>query len=288
MYKTLLTMFAICFVLVQPTVGQINEDMDQIEAMKAQWEQEHSAIQQIKGYGGWVVIEDVVPELWREFFDEGRRQFVVEVNMVYHRDEEGWRTDNKIFDHACFDAIAQFHQVRKILVSQGQVSDQALAKIAHLRNVEAMYMWNAADVSDQGVAHLSGFKELMMLHLSGSQITSVALEHLSALPKLEHLSLQGNSFDDDVFRHAAKIKSLKVLWVGNSPRNRITDDGLAHLASCENLEVLDIQGTGVTDAGLKHLERLSNLKKLYYSGSQVTDAGFEALRSKIPALETVR
>jgi hypothetical protein len=67
----------------------------------------------------------------------------------------------------------------------------------------------------------------------------------------------------------------------------VTDNGLAHLQGLKSLETLNLYGTSVTDAGLRSLEPLAGLKQIHLFMTNTTEAGANALREKIPGLETV-
>src|SRR5262249_21322140 len=58
---------------------------------------------------------------------------------------------------------------------------------------------------------------------------------------------------------------------------RVTDDGLAHLAGQEGLRRLELSGTAVTSAGLVHLKGLKNLERLNVCLTAVDDEGLRHL-----------
>ena len=62
-----------------------------------------------------------------------------------------------------------------------------------------LLIWDATSITDQGVAHLAGLKNLKKIHISNSWITDKSLVLLSSLPQIEELSLQGNHFSDEGF-----------------------------------------------------------------------------------------
>lgn len=69
-------------------------------------------------------------------------------------------------------------------------------------------------------------------------------------------------------------------------RTKITDAGLASLASMKNLTELHLENTGITDAGLDHLKVLASLEYLNLYNTKVTDAGIQKLAglAKLKAL----
>lgn len=78
-------------------------------------------------------------------------------------------------------------------------------------------------VTDAGLEHLKGLKNLTYLSLLGTPVTDVGLEHLKGLTSLTYLNLYNTR-------------------VGNA--------GLENLKSLTNLRVLAVCGAKVTNAGL--------------------------------------
>ncbi|MBX7209890.1 MAG: hypothetical protein K1X78_16355 [Verrucomicrobiaceae bacterium] len=70
---------------------------------------------------------------------------------------------------------------------------------------------------------------------------------------------------------ADKVVSLDLA------RTKVTDKGLASVASMKNLKELHLENTGVTDAGLDQLKGLAELEYLNLYGTKVTDAGVQKL-----------
>lgn len=80
----------------------------------------------------------------------------------------------------------------------------------------------------------------------------------------------------------AKIASMKNLRELHLENTAVSDAGLDHLKGLSSLEYLNLYNTKVTDAGLPKLAGLTQLKALYLWQSGVTKAGVAALKSKLP------
>ena len=85
-----------------------------------------------------------------------------------------------------------------------------------------------ADVTDAGLANLSGLTSLRRLALDRTRVTDAGLVHLSGLTSLERLSLS---------------------------ETQVTDAGLVHLRGLTNLEYLGLNHDLFTDAGLASLRQ---------------------------------
>jgi len=97
-------------------------------------------------------------------------------------------------------------------------------------------------------------------------------------------SIAGTNFGD---AQLAKLVPLgpNIRWL-DLAGTRVTDDGLAALASLPNLTRLHLERTPITDAGLAAAASLASLEYLNLYGTMISDAGLESLR-KLPKLKQV-
>ena len=111
------------------------------------------------------------------------------------------------------------------------------------------------NISDDGLVHLSGLRNLQQLGLGLTTIGDDGLVHLSRMPRLQVLVLTST---------------------------RITDRGLGHLAGLSKLQELYLSNTQITDTGLTHFKHLSELRKLLLDGTHVTKSGVAELQKALP------
>lgn len=156
-----------------------------------------------------------------------------------------------------------------LFVNDIPVSDDGVSHIGKLRCLRVLVI--ETNVTDAGVAHLAGCRQLEALHLrGGSQLGEEGLGAISQLPRLKTLYLSEHQFTDRGLAHVGQMRQLTTLRLHYS---NITDDGLAHLANLTELESLGLLGCSqVTTAGLWHLRGLKNLRSLDLQGTLVTDA----------------
>ena len=132
-------------------------------------------------------------------------------------------------------------------------SDEVLKPIADLKRLKGFRApWS---MSDAGLRHLAGLKELRGVDLSESRVTDAGLVNLQGLTKLESLNLN---------------------------HTNITDAGLAHLEELSNLKKLYLENTRISDSGLYHLSRLAKLEDLLVASSRVTRDGAATLHRVLP------
>ncbi len=130
----------------------------------------------------------------------------------------------------------------------------------------------------------------------------------SSLLTFTAVSLRGN-LDDAGFR---KLEAVSPQFVTvDLSATKITDQGVAQLASSKNLrlirlsetgvtdaaidtllkipslESINLYGTKVTDAGVSKLSKLTNLKRLYLWQTAVTPEAIKTLKEKLPACDII-
>lgn len=125
-------------------------------------------------------------------------------------------------------------------------------------------------ITDAGLVHLAGCKNLEWLDLSETETTDTGFAHLAGAAKLERLSLRRTATGDRSLELIAKFTQLEDL---NLAYTRITDKGLSRLAGLRKLKALWLEGTGVGDAGLAAVGRLGQLEVLDLAATRVTDKG---------------
>lgn len=125
-------------------------------------------------------------------------------------------------------------------------------------------------LTDSGIRHISGLRNLKYLRLAGEHLGDGALAHVSALHSLEALDFVGGPTDDGL-RHLTELPRLRELAI---MVNRLRGPGLAHLAQLPRLEFLRLNGTGLGNRPLHHLTGSTSLRSLTLFGGElgITDA----------------
>ena len=138
--------------------------------------------------------------------------------------------------------------------TQSTVSDADLEQYKVLSRLEFLTI-GGPEVTDRGLAHLSGMTQLKGLALIYTKVTDAGLESLKGLTRLEQLGL-----------------SYMI----------VTDAGLESLKGLTQLEALDLSKTKVTDKGLESLKGLTQLKFVNLDYTLVTDRGVAKLHNALP------
>lgn len=103
--------------------------------------------------------------------------------------------------------------------------------LAALKPVAEQVKWidlARTGVTDKGLAHLSGMKNLTRLHLENTPVTDAGLDSLKGLANLEYLNLYGTQVSDAGIAKLSGLKNLKKIFLWQS---KVTDAGATKLAA---------------------------------------------------------
>lgn len=106
------------------------------------------------------------------------------------------------------------------MTSCNSLKDDDLKLIAPLSTLSELYL-DGTTVSDQGLKHIAGLKNLTYLGLIGaSKITDAGMKELEGLQSLAELRIGNTSISDEGLEHLTKLKSLKMVGVIGTPMTR--------------------------------------------------------------------
>lgn len=176
-----------------------------------------------------------------------------------------------------------------------EVTDERLAVVRNFPELSKLDFTYSSHVTDAGLRHLVGLKQLKRLEMRKLNVTGKGLAFLSTLPNLEYLDVIGIPFGPDDGRHLAGLKKLKVfmaekcklpagslrylaeakemieLNVCDCPDLSIDD--MKEIGAMKRLEVLGLSGSNVGDAGMRHFAELTELQHFAAEQTGITDAG---------------
>jgi len=117
------------------------------------------------------------------------------------------------------------------------------------------------DLRDEGLEPAQDLKDVRLLNLRDTKITSAGIKHIEGMKNLRRLHLE---------------------------RTQVDDACIDYLTGLEQLEYLNLYSTKITDKGLEKLKALRNLKQLFVWQTGVTDDGVQKLAKELPKLKIVR
>jgi len=217
---------------------------------------QNEAIQVITSVEG-IVIEDereIAPHWLRKVIGEEHFKDVVAVDFATNRGRKSGSQDPK-------------------------VSDEALANLSSLADVEVLELSHNESVSDGQLKYLQPLRNLKTLYLYRTNVTGPGLAYLTDLQQLEVLVLGHTAVGDDGLAHVAKMPRLRSLQLENTT---VTDAGVGHLSDLKQLETLSLKNTRITDTSVASLENLTGLKELVLKGTAFTEEGAKRLKTALP------
>jgi len=174
--------------------------------------------------------------------------------------------------------LSELPRLNRISLESSEFSEDALRHLLGLKRLESLNLkWTP--ISDEGLRHvgeIAGLRELLLLksippegspNVSPGQLSDEGLAHLAGLRELEVLIFWGADITDDGLRHLANCENLRNLWLTDT---RIDGSGLHHLGKLRQLQQLDLCGTQVTVDRLQFLSGLENMRSLSVARTRVT------------------
>lgn len=153
-------------------------------------------------------------------------------------------------------ALADMTNMEVLALESDNISDLGLAAVRKMENLSELRIRGRREspslITDDGVALVSGLKNLKELELSYSKVTNKGLARMASLTKLESLILDGCKVGDEGLRNLMGLKKLRWLTVHES---NVGDAGLEYVKELPGLRFLQISRTRVTDAGKLKLKK---------------------------------
>lgn len=197
--------------------------------------------------------------------------------------------------------LASLPHLTRLTLAETKIADLGLENLKPLAGITDFDCRFCEYVTDDGIAHLKGWKKLERLNLRGSKVTSKVFEHIAKLENLRALDIAHTQIEDEGFEHLAGLARLEDLAIGG---NRLEGSALAALKllpALRNLDVAGIQrvdsglwGLALTDANLARIGELRELRVLSLAGANLSDRGLdrpghpEAERSDLRDLNRLR
>ncbi|TWT95070.1 leucine-rich repeat domain-containing protein [Neorhodopirellula pilleata] len=166
-------------------------------------------------------------------------------------DQDQDQAKDPIYDEAGkrinFDPPAwqDYPKVDTVLIDQGIVTGEGLARIAELPDLEHVRL-RLSPITDENLKPLLQCRELWLINLPHSELTNEGIRSLAEIPKLKQLRLGSKNLTNDCCRAIAELTKLRGLHLIGVP---VTDDGVKVLAELPHLESLYLDDSAVTDAG---------------------------------------
>jgi Leucine-rich repeat (LRR) protein len=217
---------------------------------------------------------------------------IVELGGVLQRDSAGhiveadltfaWLADDDLA------LLAAMPELRKINLSHTKITDLGLAHLRPLQKVTRLICYYCDYITDGGIAYLKQWRDLELLNIRGTEITSRVFEHLANMKKLRALDVGFSRVNDDGFDALANLEALEELHIGGDKMSGLALPLLRLLPSLKRLDVNGSQRTDsgrwglmLTDVNFESITALTRLEELNIGGTNVSDVGIKGISSLV-------
>jgi hypothetical protein len=111
--------------------------------------------------------------------------------------------------------------------------------------------WLRWFVGDDRMKDFKVFDRVCCVELSNTEISDAGLAHLSGLTYIQVLQLNGTAVTDAGLAHLSRLTNLRTLYLHGTA---ITDKSLIFLTGMRQLGVIDLRATQVTAKGVEELK----------------------------------
>ncbi len=175
-------------------------------------------------------------------------------------------------------AIAGKKTLRVLKIGGRAIDDDVLKIVAKMNHLTGLSLDNC-DISDTGVQQLRSLALTSLTIYQAASVTDQGLAALTAFDQLKALTLRDVPATCEALAglpHPEKLQTLNVAQSG------ITDKQIVLLAKMTGLEKLILNETALTDAAVEVLSGLKSLKYLEATQTQISVAGVARLHEALP------
>jgi hypothetical protein len=179
--------------------------------------------------------------------------------------------------HGAFRPLVRAANLEELRLLCNYTDDEDLLDISRIPNLRALRI-TSAEMSDRGLAHLSGMRSLHALELYGDprRVSDRGAEFLLALGELRELTFRVGGLDGSWLRYVAELKHLELL---DASSTGVSNSDLMKISSSVSLLDIDLSGCDIDENGLKAISRFADLGVLRLNNTKVGERGIDVLKS---------
>ncbi len=156
------------------------------------------------------------------------------------------------------ESLAKLDKLQGLFLVDCGLKDLSLEKLGMMKELRGLNLSANPEITDRGVAWLSGLSQLMSISLEGSSVSDDACRKLSRITSLSSVQLSNTYVSDEGCKWLAKLPSLEMLDLS---KTRVGDGGLDALKSCKTLKSLNVRNCErMTNEGLSSLSKIKSLE----------------------------
>ena len=158
------------------------------------------------------------------------------------------------YDAAFFEHLGHITTLESLNVISTKANDDWIAPLGKLTNLKTLRFTNNGKLTDAGMEHFAGLKNLETFSFVGTAITGRAYAKCKDWTHVIKVSHRGSSIDDEglqqLCEHLPNLESISLAHA------KFTDAGAVHLAKLTKLKGLELGTHNATPRTLKSLAKL--------------------------------
>ncbi len=158
------------------------------------------------------------------------------------------------YDAAFFEHLGHITALESLNIISTKANDAWIAPLGKLANLKTLRFTNNGKLTDAGMEHFAGLKNLETFSFVGTAITGRAYAKCKDWTRVIKVSHRGSSIDDEgllqLCEHLPNLESISLAHA------KFTDAGAPALAKLTKLKGLEIGTSNATPASLKNLAGL--------------------------------
>ena len=158
------------------------------------------------------------------------------------------------YDAAFFEHLGHIKTIESLNIIATKLSDEWIAPLGKLTNLKMLRLVNNGKLTDAGMAHLAGLKNLESFSFVGTGMKGHAYAKSEGWTRLVKVSHRGSSIDDEGLRQLCEhLPNLESISLAHA---KFTDAGAVHLNKLTKLKGLEIGTRNATPSCLQQIAKL--------------------------------
>jgi len=161
---------------------------------------------------------------------------------------------NDPYDVAFFEHLGHIPALESVNIISTKADDDWIAPFANLTNLKSLRFTNNGKLTDVGLEHLAGLKQLETFSYVGTGMQGHVFAKFEGWTHLTHASFRGSSIDDEGLKnlceHFPNMESISLAHA------KCTDAGAANIGKMTKLKSLELGMHNGTAQGLQSITKL--------------------------------
>lgn len=158
------------------------------------------------------------------------------------------------FDKEFYEHLGEIPELESLVIIHTNCENDWLQPIGKLKSLKVLNIVNQGKLTDEGLAHLAGLKQLERFAYIGTQLKGHPFKEFQGWTNLKSSSFRGSKLDDvGIEAMCRAFPNYETLSLAHA---HFTDAGSVHLASLKKLKGLEIASREATAKCLNNITAL--------------------------------